>query len=60
VQEFLHRIVEIWFFNALSNPESAASVCKNCARMSLFLLARLVCTKKSAILAIYPGELRLI
>jgi len=46
-KKFLQKIVKVWFFDALSNPESAASVCKICARMSRFLLAPLMRSKKS-------------
>jgi len=43
----LQKTVKNLVFDALSDPKSVASVCKICARMSRFLVAPLMRSKKA-------------
>jgi hypothetical protein len=49
VQEILHKNGKNLLLDTISNPKSAASVCKICARMSPFLLAPLARGRNSQI-----------
>jgi site-specific DNA recombinase len=49
VQEILHKNGKNLLLDTISNPKSAASVCKICARMSPFLLAPLARSRNSQI-----------